>query len=135
MILQIVLFIFIFLMLLLLFITKNKDKENFNNFSEMNNNNNLNRVFCKKLRLLDPKNEKIFLLQELSDDLKKKNDKVIKHLSDQILNLEHDIHNKELNKKIQYKLKSHDRAEKQIEIIDLAKKNIKNRNKKFLNVK
>lgn len=135
MILQIVLLIFLILMIVLLFFIKNDEKEQFNNFSEMNNNNNLNRVFCKKLRLLDLKNEKIFLLRELSDDLKKKNDKIIKQLSEQILNLEHEIHNKELNKKIQYKLKSHERAEKQLEIIDLAKKNIENKNKKFLNVK
>ena len=60
---------------------------------------------------------------------------VIKNLSNQILNLEHQIHNKELNKKIKYKINSHNLAKKQLEIINMAKNNLLNRNKKIITLK
>ena len=102
--------------------------------NRMNNYNNIHSKFCSKLRLLDKKNENILALKDLSDDMIKKNDNTIMNLRKQIENLEYDLYNHDINRKLNYKLKTHKDALKQIEVIKKAKENILNRNNVKVNI-
>ena len=93
-----IIFIYILIFILILLIILNINKENFIQFHDMNNYNYINKKFCKKLRLLDPKNEEaMYILIDLElersnfskvQDLKKDFKKICNTLCEKLTSID-----------------------------------------------
>lgn len=125
----------IFLVLVIIFLYYKTRIEKFSTsvnhddyFKKMNVSNEMFSKFCTKLSLLDKPNEFNILLEKMKTEEYNKNQKIIDNLVDEINSIQKQIINSDITLKNVYKLETHQNAEKQIEIIDKAIENVKNRN-------
>lgn len=125
----------IFLVLVIIFLYYKTRIEKFSTsvnhddyFKKMNVSNEMFSKFCTKLSLLDKPNEFNILLEKMKTEEYNKNQKIIDNLVDEINSIQKQIINSDITLKNVYKLETHQNAEKQIEIIEKAIENVKNRN-------
>ena len=125
----------IFLVLVIIFLYYKTRIEKFSTsvnhddyFKKMNVSNEMFSKFCTKLSLLDKPNEFNILLEKMKTEEYNKNQKIIDNLVDEINSIQKQIINSDITLKNVYKLETHQNAKKQIEIIDKAIENVKNRN-------
>lgn len=108
--------------------------ETFVTLSNLNNNNKIVYKFCNKLKLYDKPSEHTLLLRNFKKEQTDKNNKIINQLSAEIEKLQGDKTLSSVTKINNYKCKSHNKATKQLELINKARQNIKTRNQVKLNV-
>jgi len=122
------LFILIFIFLIFL-----KNKENFESLGQLNNNTNIIYKFCKKLNLFDKPSENTLILRNFREEQSRKNKRKIKNLLNSIENLQKDKIIGDIQKINNYKCTSNNKAKKQLNIINKARQNIRNRNNVLIN--
>jgi vancomycin resistance protein YoaR len=111
-----------------------KNNEHFATLNSLNKNNNTVYKFCKKLQLYDKPTEHTLVLRNFRNEQSAKNSNIIDKLSKEIEGLQKNKVLSDVTKINDYKCKSHKKATKQIEMINKARQNIKNRNTVQLNV-
>ena len=128
--------ILLFLLLFLLLMCQKNNSETFADYiDKMGYNNKTIQLFCKKLGLLDEPNENNILLKKFNTEViskKKREVEELKNEIDELLNISSQDY---ITKKNKYKLKTHLDATKQMELINMAKENLKNKDKIVINVK
>lgn len=122
------LFIFIFIFIMFL-----KNKENFESLGQLNNNTNIIYKFCKKLNLFDKPSENTLILRNFREEQSRKNKRKIKNLLNAIENLQKDKIIGDIQKINNYKCISNNKAKKQLNIVNKARQNIRNRNNVLIN--
>ena len=128
--------ILLFVLLFLLLMCQKNNSETFADYiDKMGYNNKTIQLFCKKLGLLDEPNENNILLKKFNTEViskKKREVEELKNEIDELLNISSQDY---ITKKNKYKLKTHLDATKQMELINMAKENLKNKDKIVINVK
>ena len=110
--------------ILFLYLKYYKVEKYFNYITELSNNDENVQLFCKKLNLLNNPNEHNLLQKKFLDELKEKNNEQIKDIESQIHKLNKENTIEYINKKNNYKLDTHRKANKQLDAIKKAKENI-----------
>ena len=130
---------FIILLFVLLFLMLMCQKNNSETFADyidkMGYNNKTIQLFCKKLGLLDNPNENNILLKKFNTEVVSKKKREVEELKNEIDDLLNISSQDYITKKNKYKLKTHLDATKQMELINMAKENLKNKDKIVINVK
>ena len=133
--------LFILLIILVYYVNRimlHRVKEKFNNvnyLNKMNYSNETMGTFCKKLKMLDRPNEYNILLKKLKNDAVEENEKEIEALIEEINELQSNIINDDISMKNIYRLHTHRQAKKQVDIINKAIENVRNRNKVNVSLK
>ena len=104
--------------LIILIFFNNRMKESYIDYiNNMKNTDEKHKIFCNELNKLNRVDNNILLLNKYNNRLREKKNKEIKYLKNEI-----DNNNK-------YRLDIDDKVNKQLKVVDLAKKNIFNENK------
>ena len=128
----IILFIVLFLTLLC---SRNNNEAFADYIDKMGYNNKTIQLFCKKLGLLDDPNENNILLKKFNTEVISKKKREVENLKNTIDDLLNESSQDYISKKNKYKLKTHLDAKKQLELINMAKDNLNNKDKIVINVK
>lgn len=128
--------IFIILIILILFKNSSKFIEKFslNYLNELDNNEAQTKEFCRKLSLLDKKSEDTILLRNFRNKSIKDNKQKIKELRMEIDKLYLDNINQDIFNKNNYKVWQHEKAKKQLDVINKAKENLLKKNSVQINL-
>ena len=121
--------ILIILVLLLIIIKKDKifKNDNFDDYvSNLSQNDDELKDFCGELKNLDNTDTNILLMKKYNDSIKERKNKEIRFLKNEIDRLYINRLNKEIENHTKYKLNNYNKTKKQMEAIDLAKRNIIN---------
>ena len=126
----------IILIILLLFINSNKFVENFSleYLNQLDENENQTKEFCRKLNLIDKKSEDTILLKKFRKKSIDTNKQKIKELRMEIDKLFLDNMNQDIFNKNNYKVWQHEKAKKQVDIINKAKENLLKKNSVQINL-
>ena len=128
--------ILLFVLLFLLLMCQKNNSETFADYiDKMGYNNKTIQLFCKKLGLLDNPNENNILLKKFNTEVVSKKKREVEELKNEIDDLLNISSQDYITKKNKYKLKTHLDATKQMELINMAKENLKNKDKIVINVK
>jgi len=128
--------ILLFVLLFLLLMCQKNNSETFADYiDKMGYNNKTIQLFCKKLGLIDNPNENNILLKKFNTEVVSKKKREVEELKNEIDDLLNISSQDYITKKNKYKLKTHLDATKQMELINMAKENLKNKDKIVINVK
>ena len=128
--------ILLFVLLFLLLMCQKNNSETFADYiDKMGYNNKTIQLFCKKLGLLDQPNENNILLKKFNTEVISKKKREVDELKNEIDNLLNISSQDYITKKNKYKLKTHLDATRQMDLINMAKENLKNKDKLVINVK
>lgn len=100
----------------------------------MEQNNKTQEIFCKKLGYLDEPSEELKIFLDEISDVEKQNNKRIHHLETTIKDLQDNMTKKDISIVRAKKENNIYKRDKQLELINMAHNNIKNRNNINLNI-
>ncbi len=110
-------------------------KENYDNYlNDIENSEKLMVNFCNKLRSLDGVSDKNIIYKNFYEDKIKKNQNEITSLKNEIDKISKNNINKIIKKKNNHKLNTHNKAKKQLDVINKSKENIVSNNKVKINL-
>lgn len=100
-------------------------KENFSSYvDKLNSNDEELKTFCNELNKLNRVDNNTLLLKKYNERLKQMKEKEIKSLKQEIDEMYVNKLNKEIDNHHRYKLNNHNKVTKQIDLVNMAKKNI-----------
>ena len=116
--------------LIILIFFNNRMKESYIDYiNNMKNTDDELKIFCTELNKLNRVDNNILLLNKYNNRLREKKNKEIKYLKNEIDKLYLKKLNTEIDNNNKYRLDIDDKVNKQLKVVDLAKKNIFNENK------
>lgn len=117
--------IIIFIVLISIILYKILIKENFSSYvDKLNENDEELKTFCNELNKINRVDNNTLLLKKYNNRLKQIKDKEIKSLKKEIDEMYVNRLNKEIDNHNRYKLSSYNKVSKQIDLVNMAKKNI-----------
>lgn len=117
--------IIIFIVLISIILYKILIKENFSSYvDKLNENDEELKTFCSELNKLNRVDNNTLLLKKYNNRLKQIKDKEIKSLKKEIDEMYVNRLNKEIDNHNRYKLSNYNKVSKQIDLVNMAKKNI-----------